>query len=713
MNTYKQQRKYHPPTGPRMKSESKKILIATAFVVAALTTTAFAGYSDSFEGPLDPAFWSAYSQSGYVVCPSSTRAHSGTHCLELVSTSTGLDKGVGVIHDFGANTYGTLSVWVYDTGADVWSANYITLQAYSAGNYMAIGAADYDLGTGQNGSTYNYGLTSETYATTIDRTQAWHKFTIASLENSLTLSIDDTVIYRGPGGHPFKFVELRLNAPSWRPAWSFQFDDFSFQESPPASESIFIHKGSADPVGVESWLQKSDGATMTGPVSNDLGLDAWLVSNPPGTWSYYYRTPTPEQTAKAAVLGWRLSARIRILSGDLPGPITFYYDDGAVSWAVCLYQNSAGDPMVELWKHGGIDPIPMTGAGSGYHDYELVYDPSTGHHSFWFDGAQVVSDFPGAWYPYDNDVVWGTCRVNPSAAHFSYVAFSYLNSDTTPPNTAPVAKCKDVNVSADSNCSATASVDDGSFDPDGDSITLTQSPPGPYPLGQTTVTLTVVDSKGASSSGTSTVTVQDTTPPTITCPRDIVLPCSVDRLVPVSFAATATDNCDSAPIITYSIAPGSGFPVGATPVVCVATDASGNQSSCTFTVTRAALGFAGFLSPIGGGDATGGSFAQPVRSFKLNSTIPVKFTVSCNGSPVVTGIHTLQAVKWSDMTDSTPPIDATPADAATIGNQFRLTSDNQWHFNLDTKATGMSAGKWQLVATLSDGSRHSVWIQIK
>lgn len=58
------------------------------------------------------------------------------------------------------------------------------------------------------------------------------------------------------------------------------------------------------------------------------------------------------------------------------------------------------------------------------------------------------------------------------------------------------------------------------------------------------------------------------------------------------------------------------------------------------------------------------------------------------------------------------PIDVSPQDAATTGNQFRLT-DGEWHFNLDTKATGMTRGIWQLVATLSDGSQHRAWIQVK
>lgn len=45
--------------------------------------------------------------------------------------------------------------------------------------------------------------------------------------------------------------------------------------------------------------------------------------------------------------------------------------------------------------------------------------------------------------------------------------FGIAISPVTSGNHSPVAKCKDVTVSADSNCSASASVDDGSSDPDG------------------------------------------------------------------------------------------------------------------------------------------------------------------------------------------------------------------------------------------------------
>jgi outer membrane protein assembly factor BamB len=44
---------------------------------------------------------------------------------------------------------------------------------------------------------------------------------------------------------------------------------------------------------------------------------------------------------------------------------------------------------------------------------------------------------------------------------------------------------------------------------------------------------------------------------------------------------------------------------------------------------------------------------------------------------------------------------------------YVMGGHTQWQFNLDTKATGMSTGIWQLTATLSDGSQHQVWVQLK
>jgi hypothetical protein len=135
----------------------------------------------------------------------------------------------------------------------------------------------------------------------------------------------------------------------------------------------------------------------------------------------------------------------------------------------------------------------------------------------------------------------------------------------------------------------------------------------------------------------------------------------------------------------------------------------------TVTVLTACSVFNGFMPPIGGAveKGNGGSFSNPVRAFKLNSTIPVKFSAVCFGVPLTTGVHTLQAIKYSNATDSDPPIDATPTDAATTGNQFWLTG-SEWHFNLNTKALGNTGhGTWLVKATLFDGSSYTVWVSVK
>ena len=61
--------------------------------------------------------------------------------------------------------------------------------------------------------------------------------------------------------------------------------------------------------------------------------------------------------------------------------------------------------------------------------------------------------------------------------------------EEAPPNQPPVALCRDVIAAADANCLASVDVDNGSFDPDGDPVTVVQDPPGPYGLGDTLVTL--------------------------------------------------------------------------------------------------------------------------------------------------------------------------------------------------------------------------------
>ncbi len=150
----------------------------------------------------------------------------------------------------------------------------------------------------------------------------------------------------------------------------------------------------------------------------------------------------------------------------------------------------------------------------------------------------------------------------------------------------PVARCKNVSVNAGANCLATASINNGSSDPDGDSITLVQTPPGPYPLGQTIVTLTVTDKWGLSSSCSSTVTVVDATAPIINCPTNLFVnaPNPTSSVMVVYTPITATDSCDTN-LTVFCLPPsGTSFPVGTNVVICVVTNDSGSVASCTFSI---------------------------------------------------------------------------------------------------------------------------------
>jgi uncharacterized repeat protein (TIGR01451 family) len=119
-------------------------------------------------------------------------------------------------------------------------------------------------------------------------------------------------------------------------------------------------------------------------------------------------------------------------------------------------------------------------------------------------------------------------------------------------NQAPVAQCQNVTVDANASCEASASIDNGSFDPDNDlPLVLSQDPTGPYSLGDTSVELTVTDDLGLSDMCTATVTVQDVSDPVVTCNTGSGTIIPPDA--PISFTASATDNCSVASVVVSDL----------------------------------------------------------------------------------------------------------------------------------------------------------------
>ena len=148
----------------------------------------------------------------------------------------------------------------------------------------------------------------------------------------------------------------------------------------------------------------------------------------------------------------------------------------------------------------------------------------------------------------DTGVVYSSARARGVHCVYTVGAYHGHRQDIPPLNQAPLALCSGVTVTAGPDCTAEASIDSGSHDPDGDEITLTQDPAGPYGLGETVVVLTVSDGS-LEDACQARVTVRDEAAPFVSCNA----PPSISPWeVPVSFTATGTDNCGLQRIVVHS-----------------------------------------------------------------------------------------------------------------------------------------------------------------
>ncbi|MCH2213589.1 MAG: HYR domain-containing protein, partial [Flavobacteriales bacterium] len=161
---------------------------------------------------------------------------------------------------------------------------------------------------------------------------------------------------------------------------------------------------------------------------------------------------------------------------------------------------------------------------------------------------------------------------------------------TVEDNVAPTAVCQDLTVQLDASGAATitaAQIDNGSSDNCGiASISLDETMFDCSDVGANTVTLTVTDVNGNSSTCSATVTVEDNVAPTAVC-QDLTVQLDASGAATITAAQIdngSSDNCGIASIsldeTMFDCAD-----VGANTVTLTVTDASGNSSMCTTTVT--------------------------------------------------------------------------------------------------------------------------------
>ncbi len=105
-----------------------------------------------------------------------------------------------------------------------------------------------------------------------------------------------------------------------------------------------------------------------------------------------------------------------------------------------------------------------------------------------------------------------------------------------------------------------------------------------FPLGDTKVTCSATDKAGNIGDSSFTVTVEDTTAPTVTVPADITKEATSAAGATATFSASASDAVDGATTTTCDPISGSTFELGSTTVTCSATDKAGNTGTADFEV---------------------------------------------------------------------------------------------------------------------------------
>jgi uncharacterized repeat protein (TIGR01451 family) len=246
------------------------------------------------------------------------------------------------------------------------------------------------------------------------------------------------------------------------------------------------------------------------------------------------------------------------------------------------------------------------------------------------------------------------------------------------------------------SCSALVNFSVTATDNCGGATVTTSVPSGTvFSKGTTTVTATATDTSGNTSTASFTVTVNDTEKPVVNVPANIVvsLPLnSTATTVPVSYSVTATDNC---PGVTFGVSPvsGSAFSAGTTTVTATATDAAGNVTTRTFTVT-VLYNFTGFFSPVAN--------LPTLNSVKAGSAIPVKFSLSGNKglNIFLVGAPDSQQIAC----DTGAPVSNLDATVTAGGSSLSYdASSDQYNYVWKTDSAWVGTCR-QLVLGLKDGS---------
>jgi hypothetical protein len=244
----------------------------------------------------------------------------------------------------------------------------------------------------------------------------------------------------------------------------------------------------------------------------------------------------------------------------------------------CTFTITVRDTTAPLLSCGA----DLVAEAAGPDGAAVSFTPPTASDAVTSTPSVSVSHSSGSIFPLGITQV--TASVTDLAGNASTCTFTVTVRDTTAPSLtcgADVVAEATVPDGATVNFTPPTATDAVTATPN---LTLSHVAGSRFPLGTTLITVTASDETGNATSCTFSVTVRDTTAPTLSCPADVAVTNAPAQGIAVEYPAATSTDAVSTPVLSYSHASGSIFPVGTTQVTATATDAAGNSATCSFQV---------------------------------------------------------------------------------------------------------------------------------
>jgi hypothetical protein len=196
---------------------------------------------------------------------------------------------------------------------------------------------------------------------------------------------------------------------------------------------IIQHSGAADPL-TEGFVGHAFGGS---PVFNDAGVNAWATPSSTNSSSSYGYFLSSQQQIETTGANWTFTVNVRVATEHAStNPVAFYagLEVGSEGYLLLFDSTPTGDPD-ELYlsvNSGPTNIVNLTGAGSTYNNYQLIYNASADMASLWINGVEYTNDISPLQQHNGSQVYWGSEGTSAyELANWNLVSFEITPEPTT------------------------------------------------------------------------------------------------------------------------------------------------------------------------------------------------------------------------------------------------------------------------------------------